>query len=959
MATPAKKAKTAVLQSTADYGTTWIRICDAFIRTDGRIICPVIKAERSIQVFYKLQEKSFKDLLEDAAKKNGLRLQDIQYSKENECNIFIKFAILNSSNDAVNQCKLRLRLMLTEKLKVTDILIDEVQGTEETIPQPIISETDFEMRKLSLCYEKLSAYAGERDDLYIAAENIKAHTEDLRDVYTKFAVLSQNGKGKSFILNLLLLLTADNEEEYEKNNKDRKWPRDIPQNTAVEDVPEKDLLNLPEVVKDFLKTVEDKTKNFGALTGPLCHQLSPVEDIKTSLKSLSGIDTYFSKKKRHCIDPYVLPQKELTGSYQSTTKCIVHLRYGTLYQLSVNYFNIEELQNQLFELITLNENDGSKEVEIALECLKTRYNLLTGQDIFEDNQFQQLKQRVSSPTDITISDEVQKFAGITELYYGQGKSSAHDRLALQAVLRGLTTPQEEDEDKGVEFYKKISAVKKIVVYLPSKILYGEKEILEMPGTDDSDPMAMDFIYNALKEVDGVILVNEFSFKVCATEVKNMLSGSDFIKHLKKDPTNYKLMLLSYPEKSNKWQFGKYDDKEIKKVENEERKKRIEELKTISKVIKMDPLEETLANNIMTSYILPVLHTSILAQKDVPEYQVLINYEDFLKHTGIQNLIVQLDKFVSFKRETQIKEIKDRLCSFQKELQVHEMSMAEANSIEQTWKNKDVKFLYENLNRENLLTDLNKNIKELLKGSVSNHIKETLSGTVITAKDNWNKIKGSITSVGVYSPYFCGKNPIYKVCLYYVFFDGLEDKISEVFEMISSEIKRLIEDYKGKVIQQYTENLSTMLNRSLPKEFVETAIENHLDDALEWYVGKKKRPFNITTMRKLFEESQKRSLKDNILTPNFKKDSLENAKIKTEKKLEYCITKVNDYFIDSLFSLHEERWKSLTGRLSTPKGSSKMWQQLISYIKLVARGRETCDVKENLSAVCKMMSAELY
>ncbi|XP_018420063.1 PREDICTED: uncharacterized protein LOC108793576 [Nanorana parkeri] len=194
------------------------------------------------------------------------------------------------------------------------------------------------------------------------------------------------------------------------------------------------------------------------------------------------------------------------------------------------------------------------------------------------------KERVLCYEDINLSEEVLKFAGKTELYIGKGKNSTYDRLALQDILKELTTAQEEDTDKAKATQRKIAAVKEIVVYLPSKILYGGKEILEMPGTDDSDPIAMFSIRNALSEVDAVILVTEFGFKICEKEVKDMLSESGFLQKFKKDPSNNKLMLIAYPEKNSKWQFSCDGKNKIEKLEQESKKKKEGELKAISKIL---------------------------------------------------------------------------------------------------------------------------------------------------------------------------------------------------------------------------------------------------------------------------------------------------------------------------------------------------------------------------------------
>ncbi|XP_072262507.1 uncharacterized protein [Pyxicephalus adspersus] len=207
-----------------------IRLCDKFTRTEVNVICPVIKAEHSVRVLYKLQEKLLKDILQTAGDENGLSLQQVHCiplpnSKGLQFNLFIEYAS-STKTDTNNRQELRKTLdtKLSTVLRGTFTLIDELEDMDQIVPQPIISEVDFELHKLMSCANDLEKESEALPDLCIAAEAIYSMLEELKESYTKFAVLSQNGKGKSFILNLLLLMTADNNEEYLNNNRDIQLP---------------------------------------------------------------------------------------------------------------------------------------------------------------------------------------------------------------------------------------------------------------------------------------------------------------------------------------------------------------------------------------------------------------------------------------------------------------------------------------------------------------------------------------------------------------------------------------------------------------------------------------------------------------------------------------------------------------------------------------------------------------
>ncbi|XP_017946406.2 uncharacterized protein LOC100492857 [Xenopus tropicalis] len=951
-----------------------IRLCDAFTRTDGNIICPLIKAEISIRVLYKLQEKVLYKAVQEAG--TGIGLTDPTFlwksaatGREMDGNLFVKYSTSHSFDDNnLKKYRETLAQKLTEVSKVKLILIDYVKDTEEMIPQPIISETSFELHKLKLCYEglvEISKGFDKEPDLIVAADTIKSNSDDLKGQYTKFAVLSHNGKGKSFILNLLLLLTADNEEEYRENNQNLKLPQNIMENITVEELEEDE--DLPDVVKDVIKTTLNKKQPARSVIEPLCYKLP--QSILKSNDSFSNLGDYFSRRSRIDIEPFILAQKEIEGSYESTTKCIIHLRYGTVYQMSVNYFSEEEIQQQLFGLVTLNGDGSSSQMdesiehikERALECLKARFQILSDHGIASD--LKEIKGKFQSSKDIVLSKDVQQFAGKTELYIGDGKEAQRDRLAIQIILRQLTTSQEEDQDKAEEYKKRIAAVKEIVIYLPSKILYGGKEILEMPGTDDSDPVAMNFIQTALYEVDAVILVSDFAFKIIEKEVKDVFVSSYFAKYWKQNPSNYKLMLLAYPEKNQKWQFGKDDSKTIKKVEEEEKKKRNVELNSISKMLKMDTLPDELKTSIITSYILPVLHTSILAQPTAQgeEYTIFQKYETFLKYTGISKLITITDEFVSSRQNVTTEEVKSQLSHLHKEINSENNTDAARSVLHMLYRRESKNIVESEINKniDKLLICFDKSIKEMLCEIVETEVDVVLKENIEQAKKNWRSHKDRIQSVGVFSPHFNGRHPVYKVLLHNIFFDGLEEKKGHIFQEIKLRIEGLLKKYKRKILQQCMEDLNKLLSDNQDQftlQFVKNTIEQQLDDALAWYLGKKRRPFNEKTMKKYFEESQNHSFKKYILVPNFSHNRpLEIAKQKTEENIENCIMDIKECFLLKLSALHKERLKSLYGKLMTPKGTSKMWQRLVQQMKLISKIRDHRQDTDILDALIHMMS----
>ncbi|KAM5191454.1 uncharacterized protein ACMZJ9_016716 [Mantella aurantiaca] len=907
-----------------------IRLCDKFTRNEVNVICPMIKAENSVRVLYKLKKELLEDVSRKAGEPNGLKFSEVHWisspdNKMNESTIFIEYTRETDQNDCL-RLKKNLESELAEVLKGSYTLTDEVDDMNKIVPQPIVSETDYELYKLELFSQELEEILEKCPEFRTVADTVELALDDLKECYTTFAVLSQNGKGKSFILNLLLLMTADSKEEYINNNKPMKLPKGFPDHVIWEEVKKSDLSSLPNVLKDFLKESNNKP--------PVCYQLtSDTATDESSANSFCDIDQFFSNRRMLDLEPYVLSQKDSVGSYESTTKCIIRLRYGPVYQMKVEYFEAEELQQQLYELFITDTDADSSFVndvikEQAEKCLKARYKDLTGEEFIQENP-------VNCYEDIHLSKEVLKFAGKTELYIGKGQNSTYDRLALQNVLNKLTTVREVTTAE--EAKRKIAAVKEILVYVPSKILYGNKEILEMPGTDDSDPIAMFSISNALKEADAVIFVSEYGFKICEKEVKEMLSDSGFLQKFEENPASNKLMLIAYPEKNLKWQFSQRGKNNIEKLEQETRQKKENELKEIAKMLKK--ISDDHVKSIFTTYLLPVLHTSILSQTDSkPEHEIIAEHSGFLKHTGIVNLFIQLDEYVLSKQKASFDQAKTSFENFMKII-IYNMDPENAKKILQNLGS--IKFKGQLKEHNKNFEDNLKEIERMLLCDVEAKVDYMLKEYVPEAKQQWNAYQYKVTSIAAYNPNFIGKSPKFKVRLFHIIFEEFEVKKKKIFSHILEGINRVFEKYKCNVSDFYYEKLNSFLKPlgfEVSFDFIKEVIDDKMNDAHQRYMGNIIRPFNEKTLEKLMDESQRASLKYVILIKNYKNSSLDEAKKATADDIEECMTKVKEVFMKKLYDLHNHRFKSVYTLLWLPKGGSKIWRELELEIRRTARDR---------------------
>ncbi|KAE8629245.1 hypothetical protein XENTR_v10000405 [Xenopus tropicalis] len=65
--------------------------------------------------------------------------------------------------------------------------------------------------------------------------------------------------------------------------------------------------------------------------------------------------------------------------------------------------------------------------------------------------------------------------------------------------------------------------------------------------------------------------------------------------------------------------------------------------------------------------------------------------------------------------------------------------------------------------------------------------------------------------------------------------------------------------------------------------------------------------------------------------------------------------IKEHFLLKLKALHKERFKSLQGKLMTPRESSKMWQFLVQQMKLISKIRDRRQLKDMLDDLIHMMS----
>lgn len=898
---------------------TYIRLCDSFGHTAEQLICPIIKAEESVRVMFEQQKESLMNILCKA----GITLCPAPEIKCLDGNIFIENKPSAKWNDETLRRYKECINRELQNLNIPNVLINQVMD-QSTLPQPIIQESDVRIYELESKYQYyISKYQQSSNqgtipaDLQIIATLLK----ELKEIKVSIAVLSHNGIGKSFLLNLLLLLTS----EMYKPSRKIKMPKEITGNPTVEIVKEENFEDLPEAIKDFLDEIKDDQQDFKNVMEPICHELSlpnetEQQNVETSFRKLSR---YFTDHSRISIEPYLLPEKDRFEAYHCTTNCVIHLRHGVSFQAKVEYFSEEELQNQLFELVFLEKENSSDKVMNHRKSLKKRFAILTGNKVEKENLG-----LMTSPKDIILCDEVKKFAGKTELYIGNGINPTNDRLALQTLLKEYTLLEGRDESSVTKL--KVAALKRIVVYVPSNLLYGGKEILEMPGTNESDPLAMSFIQDELDTADAVIILSEFAFKLACIEVKDVLRNSRFIKRWMKNPQEYKLMFVSYPEQNQPYQLGrdKADSlRKIKKIKEEENIKRTEDLQELEKQLSL-VLSEEMKNNIFSTTVLPVLHCSIHAIEGDP-HDILKENKDFLENTGIYALIRELDHLILKRKSVIIEEIQNKLAELENiemddereigqmvaEREDSQMDEDGENSQMDTEKqeesdigsaSKSIKFKNESdflKKNEDIFNELKIQHECLIKKTLNEQLKNTMEKAAESAKKSFVEIRSKVTERQFFNPQYSGRHPFSKIKLHDCLFGDLDEEICTILHDLIGKLHDFLGKYKEKAITLFTRELKDQ-NR-----LRSATVGESLQIALGRYMGKTRSSFNEDSLMKTFKDLLTESMKKHILQPAYTKTT-ENTTLtegEVAAQIEQVLLDVQSSFKTKMFSLYNEKW----------------------------------------------------
>eukprot|EP00898_Chlorokybus_atmophyticus_P008371 jgi/Chlat1/8535/Chrsp82S07939 len=382
------------------------------------------------------------------------------------------------------------------------------------------------------------------------------------------AFLGNNGVGKTFIINLLLLLTSVDEHQYHDNLAVLSRLKRLKGLEAIKHVmsvlEEEEGIVLPSIensktedeICEMLRSMEVVLETWtgenedAAVYPSWFNANNEYECTYGSIKrvchgdSLNSIDATndtgddddngesTSEGGRH--KPFLLPSSNGTSA---TTAVVVNVQYGTSWHALVEYNDAAWVEQQLQAFrecvkttlrpalhasvlankITMPADDQTAKQELHL--LQKRYR-----ELVED-------EHKSKEVNATLRAEKQKKLGKTFLYAAASADTMLDRCFVRRALQQANCAGNLCR----------AAIKSITVFAPCRIVKGCR-LMDGPGLDDCDPLRLAATQDMLRQATTVVCVTQREAE-CSREVVQFLQDSRFMRNLCNSPERHHLIWL--------------------------------------------------------------------------------------------------------------------------------------------------------------------------------------------------------------------------------------------------------------------------------------------------------------------------------------------------------------------------------------------------------------------------------
>jgi len=423
------------------------------------------------------------------------------------------------------------------------------------------------------------------------------------------AFIGNNGVGKSTICNLLILNSSIDDETY------RKGPGD-------DYVPEA-LLNLPmkQRAPTHAQLVENKTE---VVIDDLTVTILPSSE-EEAKEAASQYRATENEIKMYCesggnrpqLTNFVLPSGDPASS---TTALHTRVHYGSVVHLLVEYYSVEELQQEAFSFVQYcNDPKFSdpttlvgEEQEIFDERWYTYLNITSGPykrgDLPSNYKFDRRDLKEEKWQDIQVCEVLRGIVKSTKhLYLGSGRHLPLDRLLVHDLIKKMN-----DKEQLFRY-----AVKSLATFQPAAVLEGGNGFMDLPGQNDVDTGCAAQTREGVKEAGVVFVVLSKSLSEDRSSLK-LLKESGTVKRAAAGEA--KVVFIFNREPQSTYQHRKLDteyEQNVRKVlEMNTRalwERSLQEANAKAKnegyAHKSEAEIELIASNTLMQTIYPMLHSS--------------------------------------------------------------------------------------------------------------------------------------------------------------------------------------------------------------------------------------------------------------------------------------------------------------------------------------------------------------
>lgn len=262
----------------------------------------------------------------------------------------------------------------------------------------------------------------------------------------KVCLFGTNGAGKSFLINLWLMLTSYQPSEYRDANMTAPGQKSEKKHEAME---------IESPSDEQIKVVEFKND--------MSWRPNDINDIIHGFTRL--LDTVKSEGGKKP-PVYLLPSR---NKGYSLTPCTITMVFRERFEMIVEYLSKDELLEDVEPWIACQRGGETARRGHKLHDMRVRYNKVV-KDQYKTSKDGKIPDHIQGKEDVEIRAELEERAGQRHVYSGAGKDLHNDRQYIRDTLAELLA----QPDIRV-------CVKSVQIGVPSRILQDVVHIADCPG----------------------------------------------------------------------------------------------------------------------------------------------------------------------------------------------------------------------------------------------------------------------------------------------------------------------------------------------------------------------------------------------------------------------------------------------------------------------------------------------